>query len=127
MESRSPSAIAEEWIEKWSASEVPAVAAEVGASVLDWELPRKQPDLCLAAILEVLNRIDSATPNHLLSVLAAGPLEDLLNYNGDAVVNEVDLLARRDPGFRLLLNGVWDSRIKPSILVRLAKYRSNPW
>lgn len=43
------------------------------------------------------------------------------------MVAEVDLLARRDPGFRLLLNGVWDSGIKPDILARLAKYRGNPW
>ena len=127
METRPPSVIAEEWIEKWSAPEVPAVSAGVGASALDWELPREQPDLCLATILEVLNRIDTSAPNRLLGLLAAGPLEYLLDHCGDAVVDDVDLLARRDPGFRLLLNGVWDSSIKPDILTRLAKYRGNPW
>jgi uncharacterized protein DUF6869 len=127
METRSPIAIAKEWIEKWSGPEIPAVGAGVGASVLDWELPREQPELCLAAILEVLGRVDGSTPNRLLGVLAAGPLEDLLSCNGDAVVDDIDTLARRDPAFRLLLNGVWDSDIKPSILARLAKYRSDRW
>ena len=126
METRSPSAIAEEWIERWSTPDASA-GGTAEASVLDRELPREQPDLCLAAIQEVLGRIDASSPNQLLGVLAAGPLEGLLNYNGDAVVAQVDLLARRDPGFRLLLNGVWDSGIKPDILARLAKYRSNPW
>ena len=127
MDTRSPSAIAEAWIEKWSAAERSAVATTISESALDWELPRKQPELCLAAILEVLSRIDVTTPNQLLAVLAAGPLEDLLNHNSEAVVEQVDLLARRDPGFRLLLNGVWDSGINPSILSKLAKYRGNPW
>lgn len=127
METRQPSEIAEEWIQKWSAPDVPAIGPGTGESVLDWELPREQPDLCLSAILEVLNRIEGSTSNQLLSVLAAGPLEDLLNYNGDTVVVEIDILARKSPEFRLLLNGVWDSDIKPSIIARLAKYRGNPW
>lgn len=127
MEQRSPSEIAAEWIEKWSASNVPAVGAEMGASVLDWELPREQPDLCLAAILEVLNRIDASAPNRLLGVLAAGPLEDLLEHQGATVLEQVNLLARRDPRFRLLLNGVWDSGISPEILARLAQYRDRRW
>jgi len=128
METRPATEIATEWIEKWSAQEVPAIGpADIGESVLDWDLPRDQPDLCLASIVEVLSRIDGSTPNRLLPVLAAGPLEDLLAYNGSAVVEQIDSLARRDPAFRLLLNGVWDSSIDPSILDRLAKYRGNRW
>lgn len=125
METRQPFEIAEEWIQKWSDSEITAIDPGM-ESVLDGELPLEQPALCLAAILEVLRHIDGSKPSHLLSVLAAGPLENLLNYNGDAVVDKVDSLARTSPQFRLLLNGVWDSDIKPSIVARLAKYRSNP-
>jgi hypothetical protein len=76
METRSPTEIAEEWIQKWSAPEISAIGPSVGESVLDWDLPREQPALCLSAIVEVLKRIDGATPNRLLSVLAAGPLEE---------------------------------------------------
>jgi hypothetical protein len=127
METRLPKEIAEEWIQKWSGPNVPAIGPGVGESILDWELPREHPSLCLSVIMEVLDLIDGSTPNRLLSVLAAGPLEDLLNQNGEAVVDEIDILARKSHEFRLLLNGVWDSDIKPSILARLAKYRGNPW
>ena len=123
MDIRSPDAIAEEWIRKWSTGK----AAKDFDSALDWELPRKQPELCLAAILEVLTRVDSTAPSETLGLLAAGPLEDLLNYNGEHVLEQVDLLARRDPGFRLLLNGVWDNSIAPNVLARLEKYRGNRW
>ncbi|WP_124553382.1 DUF6869 domain-containing protein [Methylophilus methylotrophus] len=126
METRQPFEIAEEWIQKWSAHEITAIDPGM-ESALDGELPLEQPALCLAAILEILRHVDGSKPSHLLSVLAAGPLENLLNYNGDAVVDEVDSLARSNPEFRLLLNGVWDSDIKPSIIARLAKYRGNPW
>ena len=127
MDTRSPIAIAEEWIQKWSSGEAPEEATATDSSTLDWDLPKKQPDLCLAAILEVLERIDTSAPNNLLSVLAAGPLEDLLSYSGGAIIDQIEPLARKDPRFRLLLNGVWDGRINPSILTRLAKYRGNPW
>ena len=123
MDSLSADAIAEEWLLKWSSGK----AVKDAYSALDFELPRKQPDLCLAAILKVLERIDTTRPNEVLGVLAAGPLEDLLSYNGDHVVDQVDLLARRDPSFRLLLNGVWDSSIAPDVLSRLAKYRGSRW
>ena len=123
MDSLSADAIAEEWLLKWSSGK----AVKDAYSALDFELPRKQPDLCLAAILKVLERIDTTSPNEVLGVLAAGPLEDLLSYNGDHVVDQVDLLARRDPSFRLLLNGVWDSSIAPDVLSRLEKYRGSRW
>lgn len=126
METRQPFEIAEEWIQKWSAHEITAIDPGM-ESALDEELPGEQPALCLAVILEILRHIDGSKPSHLLSVLAAGPLENLLNYNGDAVMDEIDSLARSSPEFRLLLNGVWDSDIMPSIIARLAKYRANPW
>lgn len=127
MNTQSPVEIAEAWINAWSGVEPPAVGADVGESRLDWELPREDPDLCLASIVEVLNRIDGLSPNRLLAALAAGPLEDLLTQNGSVVVEQVEVLARRSPEFRFLLNGVWDSRIHPEVLSKLAKYRNQPW
>jgi hypothetical protein len=127
MDSQSPTEIAEEWIQAWSGNESPAVGAGVGASRLDWELPRENPELCLESIINVLARIDGSSPNRLLSVLAAGPLEDLLAVNGHIVVEQVEVLARRSPEFRLLLNGVWDRTIKPDVLSKLAKYRNQRW
>jgi hypothetical protein len=126
MDRRLPAAIAEEWIRVWSSPE-PPVDEGMGTSRLDGELPREEPQLCLESILEVLARIEGASSNRLLAALAAGPLEDLLTKNGHIVIEQVEVLARRNPDFRLLLNGIWDSTIKPEVLSRLAKYRSRQW
>ena len=90
-------------------------------------MEQEDPGLCLESIVKVLGRIDGSSPNPLLAALAAGPLEDLLAKNGGAVVDQVEVLARRNPKFRLLLNGVWDSTIKPEVLSKLAKYRDQRW
>ncbi|WP_158884361.1 DUF6869 domain-containing protein [Rhodanobacter sp. L36] len=122
-----PVEIAEEWIQAWSAKKLPADSGVVSDSRLDFELPTEDPNLCLESIISVLERIDCSSPNRLLAVLAAGPLEDLLVANGHIVIDRVEVLARRDPAFRLLLNGIWDNTIKPDVLSRLAKYRGQPW
>ena len=126
MDNRSPEEIAEEWIQAWSGIEPPAIGPSVGASALDWELPREQPQLCLESIITVLGRIETPS-SKLLAVLAAGPLEDLLANNANVVIDQVEVLARRSPDFRHLLNGVWDSTIHPEVLSRLAKYRIQRW
>ncbi|MCP5304387.1 MAG: hypothetical protein H6953_02980 [Chromatiaceae bacterium] len=127
MEERTPAAIAEEWIEKWSAEEPPAIGPGVSESTLDWEIPRENPTLCLEAIEEVLARIDAKPGNRYFQVLAAGPLEDVLNEHGKVVVDQVAEMARQNPEFRLLLNGVWPSEIDPSVLEKLQKFRGEPW
>ncbi len=127
MDTRSPIEIADEWLEKWSGSDTPAIGEGVSDCALDWDLPRKQPSLCLDSIIEVLGRIDTPAPSRLLAVLAAGPLEDLLTHNGDAVIDQVDLLARRDPPFRRLLNGVWFNGINPGVHAKLSKYLGQSW
>ena len=127
MDTQSPTEIAEEWIRAWSGTKPPAVGPGVSESCLDWELPREDPVLCLESIIKVLGLIGGSSPNRLLSVLAAGPLEDLLAENGHVVVEQVEVLARRSPEFRLLLNGVWDSTINPGVLSKLAKYRNQRW
>ncbi|MFK2877429.1 DUF6869 domain-containing protein [Rhodanobacter hydrolyticus] len=126
MDNRSPDEIAEEWIRAWSGTEQPAIGVGIGASRLDWELPREEPQLCLESIITVLEHIQGSS-SKLLAVLAAGPLEDLLAKNGSVVVDQVEVLARRSPEFRHLLNGVWDSGIHPEVLSKLAKYRNQRW
>lgn len=124
MDSRSPDEIAEEWVRAWSGGETPAIGVGVGASRLDWELPREDPELCLESIMKVLGRIEDPFSNRLVAVLAAGPLEDLLAENWGVVVEQMEVLAKRSPEFRFLLNGVWDSTIHPEVLSKLAKYRN---
>ena len=95
--------------------------------VLDGELPFNNPQLCLDVIIKVLEKIDSKPENELFTILAAGPLEDLLTEHGEAVVGKVEILARRSPEFRNLLNGVWDYDINESIKSKLSKYMEKRW
>jgi hypothetical protein len=112
------------WIEKWSG---PKPATTETDNDLDWVLPRSNPRLCLDAILEVLARIPADAANHHFQVLAAGPLEGLLVHHGRAFVDEVEILARRSPEFRLLLNGTWHSQMEKDVVERLRKYRASGW
>jgi hypothetical protein len=125
MDDRSPATMAEEWIRVRSDPEVRVIGAN--ACHLDRQLAHDDPQLCLDAILEVLLRLDGASPRCLLCVLAVGPLEDLLAENGYVVIEQVETLATQSPRFRLLLTGLWDSAIDTEILSRLARFRHQRW
>jgi hypothetical protein len=74
-------------------------------------------------ILEVLSRNPSET---VLGMLAAGPLEDLIHYHGPAYVEAIELEARRNPSFRHLLGGVWESST-PEVWHRIESARGDSW
>jgi hypothetical protein len=122
----SPATIAIDWIDKWSPANA-VKTANSRASDLDHEIPRQNPKLCLAAILEILDRIPSDPSDHYFPILAAGPMEDLLINHGKTVIDEVEILARTSIPFRLLLNGVWSPGISKDVLIRISKYRTAPW
>jgi hypothetical protein len=65
-----------------------------------------QPEDCWRAILEVLRR---RPPDCVINVLAAGPLEDLIDKCGPEFIDRIEAEARGDPAFRHLLGGVWKS------------------
>jgi len=119
--------LALEWIKKWSLILETGDASNVAASGLDGEIPRENPRLCLDSVLEILQQIPNDISDHHFQNLAAGPLEDLLVFHGKDYVSEVETIARRNPGFRSLLNGVWSSSIDKDVLQKLQKYRTAPW
>jgi len=123
----SPESLAFEWIKKWSLILETSDASNVAADGLDGEIPRENPRLCLDSVLEILKRIPCDTSDHHFQNLAAGPLEDLLVFHGKDYVNVVETIARRNPAFRLLLNGVWSSAIDKDVLQKLEKYRTDRW
>ena len=96
-------------------------------SELDLELPFNQPNVCLDIILNILEKIDATPENKVFDILAAGPLEDLLYEHGNIVIDKIEILARTNPKFRKLLNGVWDNELKQSIKDRLSKYMVDRW
>jgi hypothetical protein len=80
------------------------------------EISRTDPDGTLTFIFEVLRR--EPLPR-VLANLAAGPLEDLLLYQGPAVIERVEALAARDERFRQLLASVWRNDIQQDVWDRV--------
>jgi hypothetical protein len=64
------------------------------------------PEDCWLAILAILSK---GPPANVLGVLAAGPLEDLVEYHGPQFIDRIEVEARRSSAFRDLLSGVWKS------------------
>jgi len=75
------------------------------------------------AILEILHR---NPPQSVIGNLAAGPLEDLIHGHGPEFIERIELEARRNPAFRHLLGGVWESST-PDIWGRVEKARGISW
>jgi hypothetical protein len=68
----------------------------------------------------ILTLVAEAANERCLSYVAAGPLENMLNRHGDAVIARVELQARRDPKFRLALSNVWGtSRAEGDVFARV--------
>ena len=78
---------------------------------------------CWKTILEILSRDPSDT---VTSILAAGPLEDLIHHAGPQFIDRIELEARRNPAFRQLLGGVWESST-PDVWARVVSARGGTW
>ena len=86
-------------------------------------LAHAEPEVAWALILEILAREPS---QRAIAALAAGPLEDLIDEHGPQFIERIELLARRDPKFRHLLGGVWESSTS-QIWARVEAARVNAW
>jgi hypothetical protein len=81
-----------------------------------YDLLSDQPEL----LLEFIDAVMEAGPDDFQEAnLAAGPLEDLLGQHGEAVIDAVELKARREPAFRRLLGGVSGSGMRPDLWRRV--------
>ena len=78
---------------------------------------------CWAATLEVLSQ---NPPDPVIGVLAAGPLEDLIEYFGPHFIDRIELEAQRNVAFRDLLGGIWKSG-PPEVWARVESVRGEPW
>ncbi len=81
------------------------------------------PEEYFEAILEVLRRDPG---DEVLTVLAAGPLEDLIHHHGQQYIGRIEAESRRNPKFRYLLGGVWESSTA-DIWARIEHARGKPW
>jgi hypothetical protein len=82
-------------------------------------LATDDPEECWLFVLAVVEATDDA---FTLGNLAAGPLENLINWYGEAIIERIEQHARSDPKFQGVLCGVWDS-VEPELRRRLNALR----
>ena len=92
--------------------------------VLDWSLER-DTDQLWQFILAAYNQ-EEMSPK-AAAVFAAGPIENLLAFDGTRFIERVEELARKDPKFNWLLGGVWRSSMTDDIWQRLQSARHHVW
>ncbi len=101
--------LAEIWLEQHRARHGPNSDAE-RAEELWWAwkclngLTENAPDAALDIILFALQRVRD---DREVGALAAGPMEDLIVQNGEAVIKRIEQVAWENREFRGLLFGVW--------------------
>ena len=83
-----------------------------------------EPEIAWPAILQILER---ELTEDQTSVLAAGPLEDLLAVHGLQFIERVEREAERSPRFNHLLGGVWQNQMSQEIWERVQKARREIW
>jgi hypothetical protein len=78
----------------------------------------------IEALQVILALLEAAPDASGVAVAAAGPLEDLVHQHGDALVDELDHLARQRPVFRQAMSGVW---LSPGIVDPDTERRLRNW
>ncbi len=117
-----PAELAPLWVEIMGSSELDREKDENWSVLFDFqcELAREDPLKALDLVKAVLAIEDNP---HLLGLLAAGLLEDLLPPEDGPVVDAVVAEAEQNPRFRHLLGGVWFSGLSEEVTARLEKAR----
>ena len=81
-----------------------------------WRLTQESPD---DAWLVILGIMECELNELAMGSLAAGPLEDLLSYQGGSVIELIEARAHKDPVFRKILRGVWRNNIAEEVWKRV--------
>jgi|SRR5690349_2960826 len=92
-----------------------------------WEklhrLVRALPERAWPILLRTLELAPSETA---VDVIAAGPLEDLLCFHGEAFIERIEKQAKADPHFRFALGGVWQRTIPEPVWRRVNRLTGGP-
>jgi hypothetical protein len=70
------------------------------------KLVHTDPEAAWELVLQVIENTDNVD---VLGILAAGPLEDLVNYHGPQFIERIEQRAAADDTFREMLSGVYVS------------------
>ena len=117
--------IAEKWISYYREYELTGKLLADGDELND--LVYSAPKKALEIVFEILSKINLHPEDSLFQQLAAGPMEMLLVYQGEAIIELVEHEAARNAAFRLLLGGVWQSTTRENIWQRVQQSRSQAW
>ena len=74
----------------------------------------------------ILMILELDPPDKVIAILAAGPLEDLIDDCGEEYVDRIEHEAKFNLKFRHLLGGVWKSST-PDVWARIEKIRGETW
>ncbi len=75
----------------------------------------------------VLDTYPREMSDGVLAILAAGALEDALAKNGETYIEQVEILARKDPKFKKLLGAVWQNAMSDQLWARVCAMKGDPW
>lgn len=119
--------LVEAWVNRWEVYEKTEQFPDDPDGIDLSEIDEAPADFQLQFVLEVLSHIPPIPDNHLMQVLAAGPLETLLSVHGPTVINRIESLAKADASFNLLLGGVWKQGMADDIWDRVQACRNEVW
>lgn len=88
------------------------------------ELVNEMPDDAWKAIHEIRKMNGS---DHILSNLAAGPLEDLLVYHGEDFIDRIEDACKEDDQLRRLLGATWQNEMSDSLWSRIKAIALPTW
>ncbi|WP_454726420.1 MULTISPECIES: DUF6869 domain-containing protein [Cupriavidus] len=118
METHEQKRLVDAYIERYSRYD-PAIGRHEVRSFWVWQacdwLCVNDPVQLWELVLAILARTGN---ERVLGALAAGELEDLVEYHGAAFIGRIERQAARDPRFRRLLCGVWRSST-PEVWARI--------
>lgn len=98
----------------WSGEE--SASTSWAINTLD-DLVREYPERAWNTLWVLIER---ASTDEILSIIAAGPLEDLLCEHGSQFIAQVEKIACESTRFRRCLAGVWGwSRMSPEVYQRM--------
>ena len=82
--------------------------------------PDADPEAVWSAVLRIIQHNLSEDQ---ISILAAGPVEDLLAWHGEQFIDRIEAEAHRNPVFAHILGGVWRHDMPQAIWQRVEAAR----
>lgn len=87
------------------------------------DMVRDDPERALAVVVAIQDRDGSMA---VLANVAAGPLEDLLVYHGERMVDRIVALGRSNQRFRTMLQMVWKNAMSDAVWDRIQVFNGPP-